>query len=375
MSNNSGVMILAEAPNGKITGLTTELLGAGRRIADTVGEKVSALIIGAGPSIYQEENDGRAGPSLDNEENEGRAGLPGVVADLIAFGADAVYLVDDPSLAQYSGDTYVAVLEKVCLQLSPRTVLIGHNSTGRDLAPRLAFRLQTGLAPDCIDLQMDNSTGTLVAIKPVYGGNVMAVMASKSQPEVVTVRPKTQEPIERDPSRSGEVVKLDLGFGALTYRASPSLLPQQMEGRIKVLDRIVHTRAGIKLEDAEIIVSGGRGIGGPEGFKLLEELARSLNGAVGASRAAVDAGWVPSDMQIGITGKIVSPRLYIAVGISGSVQHMAGCSRAKTIVAINKDAEAPIFERAHLGAVGDYKNVLPQFHETCRKLVLEPSQF
>ncbi|MCL5265704.1 MAG: electron transfer flavoprotein subunit alpha/FixB family protein [Chloroflexi bacterium] len=331
MSDNSGIMILAEAPNGKITGLTTELLGAGRRIADIAGEKVSALAVGAG--------------------------LSGVEAELIAFGANTVYTVDDPSLGRYTGDAYLSVLEKVCQQLTPRILLIGHNSTGRDLAPRLAFRLRTGLAPDCVDLQIDNSTGALVAIKPAYGGNVMAMLASKSQPEVVTVRPKTQEPLERDAGRSGDVVKLDLGLGTLASRA-------------KVLDRIMHTYTGIKLEDAEVVVSGGRGIGGPEGFKLLEELARSLNGAVGASRAAVDAGWVPSDMQVGITGKIVSPRLYIAVGISGSVQHMAGCSRAKTIVAINKDSEAPIFERAHLGVVGDYKNVLPQFHETCRELLV-----
>jgi len=330
MSSDSAIMILAEASGGKITGLTTELLGAGRRIADTSGEKVSAVIIGAG--------------------------LAGVEDDLIAWGADTVYVVEDASLAQYTGDTYLAVLEKLCQQLSPRVLLIGQNSTGRDLAPRLAYKLRTGLATDCVDIQIDSSTGALVASKPIYGGNVVALIGSTSKPEMVTVRPKTQEPIERIASRSGEVVKVDLGMGSVGSRT-------------KVLDRIMHTYTGIKLEDAEVIVTGGRGVGGPEGFQALEDLARSLNGAVGATRAAVDAGWVPSDKQIGITGKIVSPRLYIAVGLSGSVQHMAGCSRAKTIVAINKDPEAPIFERAHLGVVGDYRKVLPEFHEACRKLL------
>ncbi|MCL5045837.1 MAG: electron transfer flavoprotein subunit alpha/FixB family protein [Actinobacteria bacterium] len=334
MADNSGILILAEASKGKVTGLTTEVLGAARRIADAIGENVSALLVGNAPA--------------------------GVEDELIAYGADTVYVVDDPSLAQYTADAYLSVVEKASRQLSPRILLIGHNSTGRDLAPRLAYRLRTGLAPDCVDLQVDGSTGSLVALKPVYGGNVMAELSSTSRPEMATIRPKTQEPLERPSTartgRSGDVVRLDLGLDSLTSRS-------------KVLERIMHTYTGVKLEDAEVVVSGGRGIGGPEGFKLLEDLARSLNGAVGASRAAVDAGWVPSDLQIGITGKIVSPRLYIAVGISGSVQHMAGCSRAKTIVAINKDSEAPIFERAHVGVVGDYKKALPQFHDTCRKLL------
>ena len=330
MSSNSGIMILAEASGGKITGLTTELLGVGRKLADAAGEKVSSAVLGAG--------------------------LSGVQVDLIAYGADVVYVLDDSSLDQYSGDAYLAVMEKLCQQLPPRILLIGHNSTGRDLAPRLAYKLGAGLAPDCVDFEIDGSTGALVATKPIYGGNVMALVGSKSKPEIATVRPKTQEPLEPNPGRTGEVVKLDLGLGPISSRT-------------RVLDRIMHTYTGVKLEDAEVVVTGGRGIGGPEGFEVLQDLARSLNGAVGATRAAVDAGWVPSDLQIGITGKIVSPRLYIAVGVSGSVQHMAGCSRAKTIVAINKDSEAPIFERAHLGVVGDYKRVLPVFHETCRKLL------
>lgn len=331
MSDNSGVLILAEASNGKIGGLTTELLGAARRMADTTGEKVAALVVGTG--------------------------LSGVEDDLIAFGADAVYLLDDPFLAHYTGDAFLAVLEKACQQLSPRMLLIGQNSTGRDLAPRLAHRLHTGLAPDCIDMGIDSATGRWVATKPIYGGNVMQLVSSNSEPAIVSIRPKTQEPLDRNPARSGNVVQLELGLPQLT-------------SRIRVLDRVTHTYTGVRLEDAEVIVSGGRGIGGPEGFETLHALARSLNAAVGASRAAVDAGWVPSDLQIGITGKIVSPRLYIAVGISGSVQHLAGCSRAKTIVAINKDGEAPIFERAHLGVVGDFRKVLPQFHETCRKLLV-----
>jgi len=329
MHNNAGILILAEASGGKITGLTKEILGASRRLADCIDEKVGAVALG---------------PSLAGLEDE-----------LIAFGSDTVYVADDPSLAQYTGDNFAAALEKICQKLSPRIMLIGHNSTGRDLAPRLAYKLKTGLVPESIDLEID-SDGKLKSVKPIYGGNVMAMMALKTLPQITTVRQKTQEPLECMASRSGDVVKLDLDLGMI-----PS--------RVNVLERVMHTYTGIKLEDAEIVVSGGRGIGGPEGFKLLEDLAQTLNGAVGASRAAVDSGWVPSDMQVGITGKIVSPRLYIAIGISGSIQHLAGCSQSKTIVAINKDPEAPIFERAHLGLVGDYRKVIPQFHETSRKLL------
>lgn len=327
---SSGILILAEASGGKITGLTTELLGAGRRLAEKLGDKVYALILGEGISIAAE--------------------------DLIAFGADAVYLADDPSLAYYSADAYLTILRNACRELSPRIILVGHNSTGRDLAPRLAYRLQAGLAVDCVDIEIDSVSGSLRAIKPVYGGNVMAAIVAKTSPQMVTIRPKTQEPLDRSASRVGEVLKLDLGSGTLTSRT-------------KVLERTMHHYAGIKLEDAEVVVSGGRGIGGPEGFQLLEELARTLGGAVGASRAAVDSGWVPGDVQVGITGKIVTPRLYIAIGISGSSQHMAGCGRAKTIVAVNKDPEAPIFGRAHLGVVGDYRKVLPHLQATCRELL------
>src|SRR3990172_8060124 len=190
--SNAGILILADASNGKPSRMTTELLGAGRRIASTLGEQVSALVLGDA--------------------------VTGVEGELVAFGADTVYLAEDPSLFQYTADAYISALEKACAELSPRVLLIGHDSTGRDLAPRLAFRMRLGIAPDCVDLDVDSASGSLVAIKPVYGGNVLARVGSKTRPELVTIRPRTQEPLQPDRSRSGNVVELDLGLGTISSR-------------------------------------------------------------------------------------------------------------------------------------------------------------
>ena len=237
-------------------------------------------------------------------------------------------------------------------------MLVGQTSIGRDLAPRLAFRLETTATTDCIDLAIDPGSKLLLRTKPVYGGNARAVFASELDPQIATVRTKAMAPLEPDTSRKGEVVTIEAGLDSSKIRT-------------RVLERVKQEVEGISLEAADVVISGGRGIGSAAGFEQLEELAEMLKGAVGASRPACDNGWVPDVVQVGLTGKIVAPDLYIAVAISGSSQHMAGCSGCKNIVAINKDPEANIFRQARFGVVGDWRKVLPAFAEKVRELIAE----
>ncbi len=331
MAENKGVLICGEVADGKVAGITQELLGIGRKLADELGEELSAVLLGSG--------------------------IGDAAKDAIAFGADKVYVVDDPLLKDYQTDSYVAVIERVCRQVTPNILLLGQTSMGRDIAPRLAFRLDTGLAMDCIELSIDPQTKLLMQIRPVYGGNALAAMVCEStRPQMATVRVKTMSPLERDDSRKGEVITIDAGL-------DPSML------RVKVLDRVKEEVVGIKLEDAEVVVCGGRGLGGPESFSQLEELAKLLGGAVGATRPPCDNGWVPTTWQVGLTGKMVTPTLYIGVALSGSSQHLAGCSGSKNMIAINKDADANIFKVAHYGVVGDFRKILPPFIEKCKALL------
>jgi electron transfer flavoprotein alpha subunit len=238
---------------------------------------------------------------------------------------------------------------KVVEQAMPRILLLGQTSAGQDLSPRLAFRLNTSVVLDCVDLSIDFDSKSLIRTKPVYGGKAMAAFISEDYPQMATVRLKSMPPSVRDDSRQGKVIEISVGL-------------LQSVSRTKILGRFTEEAEGIKLEDAETIITGGRGIGSADGFKKLEELTKLLKGsAVGATRAACDAGWVPTTIQIGLTGKIVAPQVYIAVALSGSSQHMAGCSGSRTIVAINKDPRANIFKEAKLGVVGDWNIVFPAF--------------
>jgi len=274
----------------------------------------------------------------------------------IAFGADKVYTAEDPLLKEYQTDSYVAAMEKAAKDISPRILLFGQTSVGRDLAPRLAFRLGVSLSMDCIELSIDSGTKLLQQTRPVYGGNARAIFTSEVSPQMATVRQKAMSPLEPNESRKGDITPIKV-----------ELDPAKI--RTKVLDTVKEEVVGVKLEDAQAIVTGGRGIGGPDGFKQLEELAKVLKGAVGASRPPCDNKWVPDTMQIGLTGKIVTPELYIAVGVSGASQHLAGCSSAKNIIAINKDSEANIFKEARFGIVGDWKQILPAFTEKVKELL------
>jgi electron transfer flavoprotein alpha subunit len=332
MAEHREVMIYGEVEEGKLAVIATELLGCGRKMASDLRQELSCLLVGSDVSSLAQE--------------------------AIAFGADKVYIVDDPLLKDYQTDSYVLVLEKVVRQAMPQILLLGQTAIGRDLAPRLAFRLGTAVTTDCIELAIDPETKLMRQTKPVYGGNAQAVFTCQSYPQIATVRPKAMSPLEPNASRQGEVITIEADL-------DPSAI------RTKVLEKVPEEVEGIKLEEAEVIVSGGRGIGGADGFKQLEELAKILKGAVGASRPPCDNGWVPDSLQIGLTGKIVAPNLYIAVAVSGASQHIAGCSGAKTIVAINKDPEANILRQAHFGVVGDWKQVLPAFTSKVRELLAE----
>ena len=330
MPDYNGVMIYGETLDGKLSAISAELLGCGRSLADNLGQELSMVIIGSG--------------------------IAGLAEEAIAFGADKVLVVDDPLLVDYQTDTYVAVMEKTVKEVMPKVILMGQTSIGRDLAPRLAFRLGTIATLDCIGLDIDLDTKRLTPTKPVYGGSALAVFAYETDPQVATVRAKVMSPMAKDTTRKGEVISITADLNTSDIRA-------------KLLRKVKEEVTGIKLEEAPIVISGGRGIGGANEFKELEELAELLKGAVGGSRPVCDNGWLADTQQVGLTGKIVSPDLYLAVAISGSSQHLAGCSGAKVIVAINKDPEANIFKAAHYGLVGDWKKVLPAFTQKVKELM------
>jgi electron transfer flavoprotein alpha subunit len=331
MAEYKGILVYGELAGGKLASITTELLGCGRKLADDLKEDLSCLLA----------SDAVGGASKE----------------AIAFGADKVYVVEHPALKEYQADSYMQAAEKLVKEISPRAILMGQTSMGRDLAPRLAFRLGTSLTTDCLDLSVDPATKLLIQTRPVYGGNAQAVFTSELMPQIVTVRTKAMSPLERDDSRKGEVIptKVDIDTSKV---------------RTKILETVKEEAVGIKLEDAPVIVCGGRGIGGPEPFQTtLKELADLLHGAVGASRPPADNGWVPEAVHIGLTGKIVAPDIYIAIAVSGASQHTAGCSGSKHIIAINKDPEANIFREAEFGVVGKYEEVVPAFTNKLKELL------
>ncbi len=331
MAEGKGVLILGECADGKLASVSTELLGIGKKLAGELGEELVAVVLG---------------------DNVGDA-----PKGAVAFGADKVYVIQSPLLKEYTTDPYAAAMAKLCGEIKPNILLMAQNAIGRDLAPRLAFKMDTGLATDCIDLAIDGSTKLMKMTKPVYGGNAVAIIVCENtKPQMATVRPKSQEPLERDDSRSGEIINYDAGLDA-------------SQARQQFVERKMTEVEGVKLEDAEVVVCGGRGIGGPENFPQLQELAKMLGGAMGATRPPCDSGWVPTTIQVGLTGKIVTPTLYIAIGISGASQHLSGCSGSKNIVAINKDPEANIFKVAQYGVVGDYKKILPPFVAKVKELL------
>ena len=331
MAEYKGIVVYGELTDGKLPSITTELLGCGRNLADQLKEDLSCLL---------------ASDAVGEASKEA-----------IAFGADKVYVVEDPALKDYQSDSYIQVAEKLARDISPRAILMGQTSMGRDLAPRLAFRLGVGLSTDCLDLGIDPESKLLLQTRSVYGGNAQATFSCEVMPQIVTIRPKAMTPIERDESRKGEIIatKVEIDMSKV---------------RTKIIEKVREEVAGVKLEDASVIVSGGRGLVGSEPFNtILKELANVLHGAVGATRPPADNGWVPEALHIGLTGKIVAPEVYIAIAISGASQHIAGCSGSKNIIAINKDSEANIFREAKFGVVGRYEEVVPAFTQKLKELL------
>jgi electron transfer flavoprotein alpha subunit len=330
MSGNKGVLVYCEAAGDKLSPITLELLGSGSRLASVLGEELNAVIIGSG--------------------------IGGLAEKAISCGANKVYVVDDPALKDYLSEPYLKVMEKLILQAAPAIILLGQNSVGRDLAPWLAFRLNSGASMDCVALEIDPATKRMLMTKPVYGGNAQVVQFCENDPQIATVRVKSMVPASVDANRQGQIINVAAGV-------DPSAI------KTKVLERKIEATAGIKLEDARVVVSGGRGMASTAGFKQLEEIARLLKGAVGATRPPCDNKWIADTQQIGLTGRVVSPDLYIAIGLSGASQHLSGCSGSKVIVAINKDPEANIFKVAHYGIVADWKVVLPAFSAKLKEVV------
>ncbi len=316
----NAILVVGEVADGGLVPIAAEMLGGARRLAGESGGSVACALMGSG--------------------------VEGAAQEAIAFGADEVLVADDPALAEYNSDTYLQAMLKTLESASggsPAAILFGQTDLGRDLAPRLAFRLGTGVIMDCVELAMEGDR--LLGTRACYGGSARAVNVVQTNPQVVTVRAKSQDPLERDDARQGQVTKVDAAIDPAA-------------ARLKVTERKGMPAEGIRLEDADVVVAVGRGLGGPENFDVIEELAGVLGAAVGASRAVCDMGWRPVSEQVGLTGKVVSPTLYIAIAISGASQHMAGCSGARNIVAINKDPDANIFKSARFGIVEDYAKVI-----------------
>ncbi|MFH1090451.1 MAG: electron transfer flavoprotein subunit alpha/FixB family protein [Pseudomonadota bacterium] len=321
MNGMGEILFYAEQSGTGFHRVTLELAALGRRLADQTGALLSAA-------------------AFD----------PDLAEALIGYGADQVYLVQGPEFKDYHPEAHAAALEQICQTGPIGLALFGHTLQGVDLAPRLAWRLKAAVFTDCLDFKTEAETKKILVERPVYGAKALALMTASDAPMVATLRNKAVAPACLDETRTGRIVPFEV-----------ELKPETL--RLKLIERVREESQGPKLEEAAIIISGGRGLGGKENFALLEELARLLGGAVGGSRVAIDNGWLPSSRQVGLTGTIVSPRLYVAVGISGATQHMAGCASSECIVAINKDPDAPIFQRAHFGVVRDCKQLLPKLIE------------
>jgi electron transfer flavoprotein alpha subunit len=316
-----GVWVFIEQKKGKVQSVAYELLGKAKELAGKLNTYVGAIFLG-----HQ---------------------IEGKVQDLIYSGADTVYMVDAPELANYQDEPYTYVLVKLIQKYKPEIVLCGATSIGRSLISRVAVKINTGLTADCTGLDIEAEKKLLLQTRPAFGGNIMAtIITPNHRPQMATVRHKVMPLTVPDKNRQGKIIKEEF--------ASLDLI-----SRTKLLDIVEEVETLVNLAEADIIVSGGRGMGGPENFRILEELAKVLGAAVGASRAAVDAGWMPYSHQVGQTGRTVSPKIYIACGISGQIQHLVGMQSAKIIVAINKDPEAPIFKVATYGIVGDLFQIIP----------------
>ncbi|WP_415930561.1 FAD-binding protein [Zhenpiania hominis] len=329
LSAYKDVWVFAEQREGELMNVAIELMGEGRRLADEVGSELCAVLCGDG---VQE-----------------------LISELFAYGADKVYIADHPELKSYRTDAYCKVINDGIVKYHPEIVILGATHIGRDLGPCLAVAADTGLTADCTSFAIDPEDKKLLQTRPAFGGNLMAtIICPETRPQMATVRPGVMDKAEYVEGRTGEVIELKVDF-------------KDGDIRTEVLKVVKDVKEMVSLTDAEIIVSGGMGLGSPEGFKLTKKLADRLGGAIGSSRAAVDAGWIDRAYQVGQTGTTVKPRIYFACGISGAIQHLAGMQNSDYIVAINTDENAPIFEVADYGIVGDLYKVIPAILEALDK--------
>jgi electron transfer flavoprotein alpha subunit len=333
LTTHKDVLICGEVTATNISGMTAELLRTGRELSDRLGESVHILLIGTA--------------------------IEETASEAIACGADKVYLASGAPFEESEPEHFVQIITKICSQLEPRIVLFGQTDMGREIAPRVAGRLHVPITLDCVKLEIDSDLKSILLTKPVYGGNAMAVWKAIGQKtQIAAIRPRVTEPADPDSSRQGEILPVpDIEDKTLT--------------RESLLNTVKEESKGIRLEEAKVVVAGGGGIGGEEGFRLIEELAQTLRGAVGTSRVPCDEGWMSKNLEIGQTGHIVSPDVYIAIGISGAPQHLTGCSGSKIIVAINKDPDAHIFKESDLGLVEDYRKVLPSLIEKLKSNLID----
>jgi len=321
-----GVWIVAEQRYGAYRKISFELASTARKLADQLGEEVGAVLLGSG--------------------------IEGIAGELGKYGVDKVYIADNALLEPYTTDAHAAAVARLVKEKDPSILLLGASVQGKDLSARLVGKLATGMATDCVDVKIVD--GKLLALRPMYAGKCYGEVVTSSFPQMASLRPNVFPAVEN--SKTPEVIKFD-----------PGLDPGQL--KTKVLEVQKDTAGKVDLTEANIIVSGGRGMKGPENYVIIEALADVIGATVGASRAAVDAGWRPQKDQVGQTGKVVSPNLYIACGISGAIQHLAGMGTSKYIVAINKDPDAPIFARADYGIVDDLFKIVPELTKEVRKLL------
>ena len=324
------VFVFIEQRDGRLQKVGMELLGKARDLADALGQDVVAMLLGG-------------------------KGIKEQAETLIQHGADKVLVVEDEMLKEYVTEPYTKAIYELVKKYDPEIAIYGATSIGRDLAPRLAARIHTGLTADCTGLEIDEESKNLLMTRPAFGGNLMAtILCEDFRPQMSTVRPGVMQALAKDESRKGEIIEEKIDF-----------TPADMNVKIKEILKLENKKKDIT--EAAILVSGGRGIGGPEGFSILQELADELEAEVSTSRATVDAGWIEKDRQVGQTGKTVRPELYFALGISGAIQHLAGMEESDLIIAVNKNDGAPIFTVADLGIVGDLNAVVPKLTELIKK--------
>ena len=328
MSKN--VYVFAEQRDGVIQKVAYELIGKAKELAADLNQEVVAVVLGDG--------------------------IQAAAAELFKHGADQVIAVDAPVLGEYSTEPYAKAMNAVIKAKEPEIVIYGATAIGRDLAPRVSARVHTGLTADCTKLEIDPETKGLMMTRPAFGGNIMAtIVCPNFRPQMATVRPGVMQALAADDSKTGTVEVFDAGVS-------------EADMNIKIREVVKDTKKSVDITEAKILVSGGRGIGGPEGFDMLKDLADELGGEISSYRACVDAGWIDRDRQVGQTGKTVRPNLYIAAGISGAIQHAAGMEDSDLIIAINLNNTAPIFEVADVGIVGDCRTIIPKLTEALKKM-------